>query len=90
MCCYVYNCKNHSENGELSLYKFPHANLCFSKEYQSLQKEESKLGLLSSMVVVPIIRIFMINLNRKLAIKKNRIDRKIVQKSDRFHPILWL
>ncbi len=31
-------------------------------------------------IVVPIIRIFMINLNRKSTIKKNRIDQKIGQK----------
>ncbi len=39
MCCYIYNCKNQSESGDSSLYKFPHVNLCFSKEYQPLQKK---------------------------------------------------
>ncbi len=43
MCCYVYNYKNQSESGKLSLYKFPHVNLCFSKEYQPLQKEECRV-----------------------------------------------
>ncbi len=46
-------------------------------------------------LVVPIIRIFMIDLNRKSTIRKNRIDWKIDQKkidvlADRWSVFYWL
>ncbi len=46
-CCWVLNGKNREcKSGKILLYKFPHVNLHFSKEYQhnNYKKRDVELG----------------------------------------------